>query len=121
MNTNNNPHLIGRELEGIDRLEKRLDIRHAFHARKCVLEQRAQLIDGEEAHSARARLHVVSRHDEDALHADPVLGWAGLQLQAPGVEHPGTSLAADHLTLLPGHSKHKILIYALGGSKNNEI
>ncbi len=50
-----------------------------------MLEQRAQLIDGEEAHSARARLHVVGRHDEDALHADPVLGWAGLQLQAPGV------------------------------------
>ncbi len=39
------------------------------------------------------------------------LGGAGLQLQAPGVEHPGAGLTADHLTLLPGHSKHKKLIY----------
>ena len=72
--------LVGGKLQRINRLQERLDVGDTLHAGERVLEQGAKLVNGEQAHGARARLHVVGGHDEDALHADPVLGRAGLQL-----------------------------------------
>ena len=46
-------------------------------------------------------IHVLSRHDEHALRADPFLrGRVSLHLDALEVEHPGARLAADHVALL---------------------
>lgn len=62
--------------------------------------KRCRLIQRQNVCNFLPGVHVLGRHDEDALLTHPVPGGRSLELRALEVEDPGARLAADQLALL---------------------